>query len=600
LGISDSPLTLLVLEASGLHWLGQRVAMLSLAAGTLSGSGLANAQKVRQVLKDFSASWSKLRCSGSYLLHDLDPALSMIMSGAFSRETEKVFSCFESMTKNICNDLATNVTPKPEELGELVRFVSEELFDTINAILRTARLVAEIGGNTMEQFALTDELTGLPNRRAVHDLLQRNEASGWPQEKATIMHVDLHKIKQVNDTLGHTAGDAVLRHVANVLESHVQPDEFLGRVGGDEFVLIAFGEYSEEWTARRAEQIAAGVSAPFVYQSKECKIGASIGIAIGTRSDGDTLSRCMSNADLALKSAKSDMDRAYCFFTPNLRTHFEEIEELQDQIRQGLELGQFEPYFQPQVEARSGKVVGMESLARWHHPARGLLTPFQFLDAAQNGGLLQDLDRHLMEQSLAAMRTWLANGIQIPQISINLTAARLLDVGLVQEMTNSVENAGLHPSNVGLEILESVMIENDSQQMIRNIQNLTDAGFKVELDDFGTGHASISNLKNFAVDRIKIDRSFVKDLHLYSELAKITSAIIGLAHSLRIDVLAEGVESPEERLVLNALGCDHIQGFGVSRPMPGPDIPAWFKDTQQLRRQLPPTGRQGRSSTASS
>ena len=295
----------------------------------------------------------------------------------------------------------------------------------------------------------------------------------------------------------------------------------------------------------------------------------------------------MNNADLALYTAKNAGRGTHRFFTPNLRTQYEEKEELQAQIREGLEAGEFVPFFQPQVEGRSGKIVGLESLARWHHPVRGLLTPFHFLDAANDAGVLEQLDRHLLEQTFSAVHEWRSKGLDIPQISINLTAARLLEVDLVESLVFEVDKADLCPSMVGLEILESAMIDNNSRQMIENVGSLSEAGFNVELDDFGTGHASISNLRNFKVDRIKIDRSFVKDVHLYSELAKITSAMIGLAHSLRVDALAEGVETPEERLVLNALGCDHIQGFGVSRPMPGSDIPLWIRKTQKTRK-LPP------------
>ncbi len=509
------------------------------------------------------------------------------MGGAFTRETEKVFDCFEGMGRDICAKLLRSKAPDPAALGELVRFVSHELFDTINTVLSAARLVAEIGGKDAEKLALTDELTGLPNRRALHELLHRTEVTGWPHERVAVMHVDLDKFKQINDTLGHAAGDAALRHATSAMASHTRQEDFLARVGGDEFVLVFFGDMPEETLAKRAEDLIADVSAPFVYLGKECNVGGSVGIAFGAASEGIPLDRYMNNADLALYSAKNAGRGTYRFFTPNLRTQYEETEELQAHIREGLETGQFEPFFQPQIEGRSGKIVGLESLARWHHPTRGLLTPFHFLDAAMDGGLLDQLDAQLVEKTFTAARGWLDSGLDIPQVSINVTAARLLEVDLVDTLCFAADKAGLDPTMIAVEILESAMIDNSSRQMIENIQNLSDAGFRVELDDFGTGHASISNLRNFKVDRIKIDRSFVKDVHLYSELAKITSAMIGLAHSLRVDALAEGVETPEERLVLNALGCDHIQGFGVSRPMPGGEIPSWIHSTQKTKK-LPP------------
>ena len=586
-GSRESRLTLLVLEARGLHLLSHKFAMLCVAAGTLPCHGSVSARDIRQVLRDLTASWAKLRNSDEHLLRGCDPALAKIMRGAFSRETEEVFACFDYMARNICKTLLSSSTPDPADLGELVRFVSRELSDTINAVLSAARLVSEMGEKDAERLALTDELTGLPNRRALHELLQRIETSGWPHDSVAVMHIDLDKFKQINDTLGHAAGDLALGHATMAMSAHTRDEDFLARIGGDEFVLVFFGDMSEETLAERAESLIADISEPFVYEGKECNIGASIGIARGKTTDGIALDRYMNNADLALYTAKNAGRGVHRFFTPNLRSQYEEIEELQTHIREGLKSGQFEPYFQPQVEGRSGRLIGLEALARWNHPTRGLLTPFHFLDAAAAGGLLDQLDRHLTQVTFAKTRAWLDAGLNVPQVSINLTASRLMEVDLVDSLTLSVDAAGLEPERIGIEILESAMIDTNSQQMLENIKNLSRAGFQVELDDFGTGHASISNLRNFKVDRIKIDRSFVKDVHLYSELAKITSAMIGLAHSLRIDALAEGVETPEERLVLNALGCDHIQGFGVSQPMPGSEIESWIKRTQNTRT-LPP------------
>ncbi|MBX2805045.1 MAG: EAL domain-containing protein [Hyphomicrobiales bacterium] len=580
-------MTLLVLETQSLHLLSHKFVMLSVAASALPRSELTDARAIRQIIRDMSAVWSKLRNSETYLLNGSDPALVKIMGGAFSREAERVFECFEGMAQNVCTQLLRQRTPDPAELGELLRFVSQDLSHTIDTVALAARLVAEIGTKNAERRALTDELTGLPNRRALHELLSKIDDSQWPHDHVAVMHIDLDKFKQINDTLGHAAGDAALQHATKAMAAHIRQEDFIARIGGDEFVLVFFGNLPEETLAKRAEDLIADVSAPFVYMGKECNIGGSVGIACGEQSDGIPLERYMTNADLALYTAKNAGRGTYRFFTPNLRTQHEEIEDLKAQIRKGLESQQFEPYFQPQVEGRSGKIVGFEALARWHHPTRGLLTPYHFLGAAAEGELLEQLDSHLIEQAFANMRRWLDDGLDIPQISVNLSASRLREVDLVDVLLSAADRTDLDPALIGFEILESAMIDANSEQMIENIKNLSRAGFRVELDDFGTGHASISNLRNFKVDRIKIDRSFVKDVHLYSELAKITSAMIGLAHSLRVDALAEGVETAEERLVLNALGCDHIQGFGVARPMSGSDVPAWIDKTQN-HKMLPP------------
>lgn len=571
----------LVQEAQDLKALSYKFAMLSVAAGTLPGGGKEQAFKVRHALQDLLTAWRKLQNSDVHFLKGADTLLKKIVSNAFSQERKSVFTCFEDMAWNICSKLSRDDETDPAEFGELVRFVSNELSETINGVVLAAQQAAEVGRADVEKQARTDYLTGLPNRRALYEFFQEFEASTWPHNHVALVHIDLDKFKQINDTLGHAAGDKALKHIAAGLSSVVENSGFLARVGGDEFVLVFFGELSEARLAKFAERLISEVFTPFSYLGKEQPIHGSIGIASGQKSEGLTFDRYMNNADLALYAAKTDGPGKCRFFASDLRTKLDEFEELQRQIREGLKADEFEPFFQPQVEGRSGKLVGIEALARWHHPSRGVLTPFHFLGAAQEGGLLDDMDHRLMEQTFTAMRDWLQNGLEIPQISINLTASRLLNINLVDTLIYAADKADLDPARVGLEILESVMIDNQSPRMIENIRRLSDAGFKVELDDFGTGHASISNLKNFKVDRIKIDRSFVKDIHLYSDLAKITSAMIGLAHSLRVDALAEGVETPEERLVLNALGCDHIQGFGVAHPMPRQKIPDWIKKTQQ-------------------
>lgn len=582
-----SCLTQLVQEASGLQVLSHKFAILSLTACVLTCDNVANRLQVRQALHDILASWSRLRNSEASFLLGCDPALVQIITGAFSCENERIFDCFEAMARNICTSLSQGNAPNSDDLTELVRFVSHELSDANKSIASAAQLVADTGRTEDEKLVLTDLLTGLPNRRALQDLLRHNETTGWLQDEVAIMHIDLDNFKKINDAFGHAAGDVALQHAANAMALHTRDDDFLARVGGDEFVLVLFSPVTEQALAQRARMLIESISAPFLYERKRCSIGGSIGIAVGSRSDGIALDRHMINADLALYNAKHGGRGTYRFFTPFLRTQYEQKEDLHAQIRDGLDTQQFEPFFQPQVEGRSGKLVGLESLARWHHPTRGTLVPFHFLDAAHDAGVLEQLDQYLMERTFASLRSWLNNSIPIPQVSINMTGSRLLEVDLVETMVLAVGKADLDTSMIAIEILESAMIDDNSRQMIDNIAGLAEAGFKLELDDFGTGHASISSLRNFKVNRIKIDRSFVKDVHLYPELSKITGAMIGLAHSLRVDALAEGVETAEERLVLNALGCDHFQGYGVSRPMPGSEIPDWVMRTQNTKA-LPP------------
>jgi diguanylate cyclase (GGDEF)-like protein len=574
-------------EIHNLRLASHKFAMLCLSASTLPDDVHHDARRVRQLLRDISGQWIRLRNSQDHMLHGSDGALALIMTKAFSRQAEDSFLCFQDIGISVCTQLLCDQQPNATELRELMRLVTHDLHQTIDELLIAARQIGQMGDQNASRLASVDDLSGLPNRRALYNHIQRYDAGRWPHNNVAVMQIDLDRLKIINDTMGHAAGDKALRHASAAMISTDQPDMFVARTGGDEFVLILFGDMDSVALKDIADQLIDAISKPFVIDNKECHAGASIGIATGTFAEGLPLDSYIKNADMALYTAKNGGRGTSRFFSPALRSQLKEVEELQAHIREGLQNGEFRPYFQPQVEGRSGKIVGFETLARWHHPTRGVLAPFHFLTAAEDARLLDQLDHYLMANTFATMREWINQGLDIPQVSLNLTSSRLMDIDLVDSILFAAGDAGIDPQMISVEILESAMIDNTSKRMIENIKNLSAAGIKIELDDFGTGHASISNLRHFKVDRIKIDRSFVKDVHLYSELARITSAMIGLAHSLRIDVLAEGIETPEERLVLNALGCDHIQGFGVAHPMLSDEVPAWLMKTQSVKK-LPP------------
>jgi len=585
----ETRLTRLVHDAHQLEVMSYKFAMLCLAASFLPGR--ARAKAARQAFRDMSASWTPLRNTRVHHLDGSDPTLIEIMEGAFTLEARQLFESFDTMAQDLCDTLAWGDTPKACDLTELTHLVSHELSEANASIAASAHLVARMGRKEIELDAMVDHLTGLPNRRALYDLLCRTESTGWPHDKVALLHVDLDHLKHINEKLGQSAGDAALKHAAEKLVEYAGKDGYVARLGGDEFVMILFRGLTKQELSQCADGLLASISEPFLYEGKEHRIGASIGIVCGEEADGLALDRYLLNADLAVSTVKEMRRGSFRFFTPNLRAERDEKQALYDQIREGLDAQQFEPHFQPQIDGRTGKVVGFEALARWHHPTRGLLAPVHFPKAADEAGLLERLDNHIMDRAFLALRDWRAGGFHAPQVSINLTSARLQKFDLVETILFAVDAKDLSPEDIGIEILESAMIDESSDQLVANIHSLSDAGFKVELDDFGTGHASISNLRNFTVDRIKIDRSFVTDVHLYPELSKITAAMISLAHSLRVDALAEGVETPEERLVLNALGCDHIQGFGVARAMPGEEVTEWVAKTQKPK-SLPPARRE--------
>jgi len=570
--------TQLVQDACNLKVLSYKFALLGVSSEVLGRDKLACRIEAQTALDAFVASFANLRAPW----HQCDMGEGHVAPQAqiCPPETEAILTEFERMARHICAAFEQGDPPDPAELSDLVRFVAGPLCDANTAILEAANCIALATRTDTEKIALTDLRTGLPNSHALKNELARKDSKGGCDAAVARIHIDMTAFRDAHRGADMTAKDAALKHAATAITSVMTEDDFLARVDRDLFALVLYGAQSEDALERRADVIIEALSAPFVFEGKMHQLRPSIGLSLKDKTDDVDLSRCMTNADLALYHAKTAGRAAFRFFTPFLQTQREQKEKLHAQIRIGMDTQQFEPFFQPQVEGRTGKIVGFESLARWHHPTRGLLAPINFLDAAQDAGLLKELDEYLMARTLASMRRWLDDGLAIPQVSLNLTGSRLLETNLVETMLFAADKSNLASSMIGIEILESAMIDNDSKQMMDNITGLAQAGFKLELDDFGTGHASISNLKNFKVDRIKIDRSFVKDIHLYPELSKITGAMIGLAHALRVDALAEGVETPEERLVLNALGCDHFQGYGISRPMPGSEIPRWFKRTQ--------------------
>ena len=539
--------------------------------------------ELRRNHTDFMDTVGAIKSLERHCRAEADQAMRQRLDGLFSEPQLDVLDAFSVSVREICALLPGQLINLQATVTETVRFIESELEQVLTEMRAVLKAAMHIAHMLDRDLAFTDELTGLPNRRALYGIEQQVAASIAADQHVTLLQLDLDRFKQVNDSLGHAAGDVTLCRVAGILKSVLRPLDFVARIGGDEFVLLFFSKMSESEIADRAAELVDRIAVPFTYRDKPVQIGATIGIATSQMENCHTLDRMLNNADLALYSAKAHEKGRARLFAPQMRTRLEETETIVEQILAGIKADQFVPYFQPQVEGRSGKLVGLETLMRWQHPDRGVLTPIHFLKIAEQQGLLDRMEDVVNRRALTAMRRWQDQELPIPQVSLNLTAERLNSLELVAKLTRSVAEFGLAPGQIGLEILESAMIEVESGNIIRNIRDLSERGFRIELDDFGTGHASIANLRHFKVDRIKIDRSFVKDVHLYNELSKITGAMIGLAHSLRVDALGEGVETPEERLVLNALGCDHIQGFGVARPMPESEVDIWVRRTQRTR-----------------
>lgn len=538
--------------------------------------------RIRAHLFDFSRALARLtHLQNVDVLESERSDLQLVQSALTPRRLEAL-NYFRQMLRDTCAAGQLSDLSK----GELVRFVTGDLGEALHALSDAIRQAGDQFVQTQDTLALTDDLTGMPNRRAFSQLSEKLAHRDTDVQAFTIMHIDIDRLKILNDTAGHHAGDAAIRHAANAILGDLIDDDFCARIGGDEFLIVMFGAPSEPDLAARAQRLIDAISTDFDLQGQSLNVGASVGIASG-RVEGDRpLDATLRNSDLALYASKNDGRCTYAFYQDTMRSARDELDAMAQELVRALDQNEFVPYFQPQVEGRTGKLAGIEALIRWNHPERGLLGPYHFLEQAEAAGLLVQIDEYLTGCIFAATRRMLDMGLGIPHVSINITSHRLNTKTIVDDLIRACDTAGIPATAIGLEILESAMIEDKSKLMIDNVANLSLAGFRVELDDFGTGHASVANLRFFQVDRLKIDKSFVQDIHQHNDLSMITASIIGLAHNLRIDALGEGVEKPEERLILNALGCDHIQGYGVSPPMPEDDTIAWIQRTQRPKKRF--------------
>jgi len=424
----------------------------------------------------------------------------------------------------------------------------------------------------MEYNSLHDSLTGLPNRRYLDQRLavgtDGGGTSGGDEPITALLHIDLDRFKQINDTLGHAAGDAMLVHAAEVLKASSRSDDFIARIGGDEFVLAITGEASEADLGRLATRIIERMRQPVPYENQECRFGVSIGIAFAEAGTPDYGRRLLIDADIALYRAKKSGRNRQEFFTPELKAEIVNGRSLADEILAGLERGEFIPYFQPQFDARTLDVTGVEALARWDHPERGVLAPDTFLKAAEELNVVQMIDRSILEQSLFQQARLASAGVQVPKVSVNVSAGRFNEPGFIE----SLGDLGLTAGKLSFELLESVFLDERCEKVAGNIEKLKALGIDIEIDDFGSGYASIVSLLNTRPSRLKIDRRLVMPIVECDQQRQLVASIVEIGRSLDIRVIAEGVETMAHAAILRDMGCEGLQGYALARPMPSAQL----------------------------
>ncbi len=419
----------------------------------------------------------------------------------------------------------------------------------------------------LEHQASHDALTGLANRSLLYDRLRQAIAHAERQRHGVaVVFLDLDNFKYLNDSLGHSAGDELLKIMAYRLKACVREGDTVVRLGGDEFVLVLVDQARAESVSQVVRRVLEKTSEPYFLAGRELNTSASVGVSLYPQ-DGTDAETLLKNADAAMYRAKAEGRNNFHFFTAEINAALNERVALEHDLRQALERGEFRLDYQPKVELASGRLIGAEALLRWRHPQHGQLSPARFIPVAEETGLIVPLGEWVLRAACTQAQQWRARGLELSTVSVNISARQFRSRELVGQIAAVLEQTGLPASCLDLEITESLMMEN-VEELIARLRALKDLGVQLSVDDFGTGYSSLNYLKQFPVDRLKIDRSFVCDIASDRGDAAIVQAVIQLGHVLGLVVTAEGVETSEQLTFLRRHGCDEGQGFYFSKPLP--------------------------------
>jgi diguanylate cyclase (GGDEF)-like protein len=456
------------------------------------------------------------------------------------------------------------------------------------------RAVAHVAERRDDQRKLSylarfDPLTGLINRFLFGDRLT-NAISRARRDGGivSLMFLDLDEFKAVNDRFGHAVGDALLKQVAQRLVASVRESDSVARLGGDEFTVVLEGSHRVEDAGHVATKILESLRRPFTVGNHELRVTTSIGIALFPM-DGESAQELLRDADIAMYSAKAAGKNTYQYFTPELREKTSERLHLIDGLRRAVEAQrELDLLYQPKVDTRSNTIVGVEALVRWNHPELGLVLPDRFVPVAEETDLILPIGDWVLEQACGQMRAWQSMGFEFT-MSVNVSSRQLKRGDLVEAVARALDATGCPPSLLEIELTEGTLVE-DTKLAANALERLRSMGVRVSIDDFGTGYSSLSYLKRLPIDCLKIDRSFIRDVTVSEDAAALSAAIVGLAQSLRLDVVAEGVETAEQLTVLEELGCTTMQGFLFAKPMSVDDVRRFVQAglPEYERTELPP------------
>jgi diguanylate cyclase (GGDEF)-like protein len=508
-------------------------------------------------------------------IRELDPAIEIVICTAFSDVDPVEIG---------------RIVPPDEKLSYLQKpFHPHEVRQTTISLASKWRAERRI-----VQLAYFDPMTGLPNREQSRNRLQSSiEAARVAGQMLAVLYIDLDDFKRVNDTLGHAVGDELLKVVASRLRGALQPNgdrgadadplsqsNFIGRLGGDEFVALLPGIASAEEASQAALRLLMELQAPMHLAANTVVVTPSIGIALYP-ADGRDVDTLMGNADLAMYFAKRTGPGLHALFEAAMNAAAVRRFDLEGKLRHAVERGEFSLHYQPQFDVLTGQVSGIEALLRWSNPDLGPVPPVDFIPVAEETGLILPIGEWVLRTACSQIKAWVDEGLHVPRVAVNVSGRQFMRKEFPSLVAAIIQETGIEPSMLELEITESVVMKDESWTEVV-LRQLKDQGVQIAIDDFGTGYSSFGRLRNFSVDRLKIDRSFIKSLIECSDDRAIAVAIIAMSRSLRMNVTAEGVESLPQLLFLQEHDCQEAQGYLFSRALPATEAHALLRRVAQL------------------
>lgn len=520
----------------------------------------------------------------------VDPSLDLMLECIPGDDRERVTSWFEGALHGAAERELTHRALGADQSERIVQQQLGVLRDAGGALRRVSGTIQDItereqSAAHLRRLAFFDDLTGLPNRESYRESLEQAVAIAGRHGRAlAVLYLDLDDFKRVNDTLGHSTGDELLRTVAKRLHDELRSSDQVTRVvgegdvgaaarlGGDEFSILLSEVARPGDVAIVAQRIVDALSEPMRLGTQDVYSGSSIGIAVfpGDGNDGETL---LKHADVAMYAAKQAGKNQYRFFDTSMNASAERRLAMDSQLRRAIEREELSLVYQPQVDALTGKVEAVEALLRWNNAQFGQVSPVEFIPLAEERGLIVPIGEWVLRTACTQTRTWREQGVGIERISVNISVLQFAQSDFVDVVSKILEETGLDAHVLELEITEG-LLATDADGAVATLHALKALGVILSIDDFGTGYSSLSYLRKFPIDRLKIDRSFIQDLVADPV---ITSAVIGLAHGMRVKVVAEGVETDEQANLLKAEGCDELQGFYLCRPIPPDELVTYLQ-----------------------